>query len=165
MTTTARTRPSRARSATGLAASLAAVVATAAVGGSATDPGETWYRDLDKPAWQPPGAVFGPVWGVLYASQAVAAWLVWRAGGADARPALRVHGAQLLLNAGWSVLFFGLHRVGWALLEIAVLWIAIAATIRRFRRHSTTAGWLMVPYLVWVTFAAALTAAIWRRNR
>jgi tryptophan-rich sensory protein len=72
------------------------------VGGAVTDPEEDWYRALDKPSWQPPGEVFGPVWSVLYAAQAVAAWLVWRRGGAEAGAALRLYGAQLLLNTAWS---------------------------------------------------------------
>lgn len=156
--------PGRLRSAASLGASLAAVVATAGFGGVVTDPNEDWYRDLDKPSWQPPGEVFGPVWGVLYAAQAVAAWLVWRGGGEHA-PALRLYGAQLLLNLGWSVLFFGLHRLSWALVDIAVLWVAIAATMAAFRRRSPVAFWLLVPYLAWVTFASVLTYDIWRRNR
>lgn len=153
------------RSAAALAASFAAVATAAGVGGTATDPDEDWYLTLEKPSWQPPGQVFGPVWGVLYAAQAVAAWLVWKRGGSASRPALRLHGAQLLLNAGWSLLFFGMHRLSWALVEIAVLWVAIAATIRAFRRHSRGAAWLLVPYLAWVSFASVLTWEIWRRNR
>lgn len=152
------------RSAAALGASLAAVAAVAAVGGSVTDPDEDWYRELDTPSWQPPGEVFGPVWGVLYAAQAVGAWLVWRSG-ADERPALRLYGAQLLLNVAWSVLFFGLHRLAWALIDIVLLCVAVAATLAAFRRRSPLAFWLLVPYLAWVTFAAVLTWDIWRRNR
>lgn len=153
------------RSVAAFGASLAAVAATAGIGGVVTDPREDWYAELDKPSWQPPGQVFGPVWSVLYAAQAIAAWLVWKRGGSDSQQALRLFGAQLLLNAGWSVLFFGLHRLSWALFEIAALWIAIAATMAAFRKHSLVAFWLLVPYLAWVSFATALTYAIWRRNR
>lgn len=152
------------RSAVALALSTAVTAAAAGAGGLATDPDERWYRDLDKPSWQPPGSVFGPVWGVLYSAQAVAAWLVWKRGGSDSAPALRLYGAQLALNAAWSLLFFGAHRLGWAALEIAALWIAIAATMAAFRRHSPVAFWLLVPYLAWVTFAAMLSVTIWRRN-
>jgi tryptophan-rich sensory protein len=135
------------------------------VGGAVTDPDEDWYRALDKPPWQPPGKVFGPVWRVLYAAQAVAAWLVWKRGGPDAGSALRLYGAQLLLNTAWSLLFFGLHRLAWAVIDVALLWVAIAATMSAFRKHSPTAFWLLLPYLAWVSFASALTWTIWRRNR
>lgn len=152
------------RSAAGLAASFAAVVAVAGLGGVVTNPGEDWYVALDKPPWQPPGQVFGPVWGVLYAAQAVAAWLVWKRDGSSRDDALRLYGAQLLLNLGWTLLFFGLHQLAWAVIEIAALWIAIAATMAAFRKHSPVAFWLLVPYLAWVSFAAALSYSIWRRN-
>jgi tryptophan-rich sensory protein len=154
-----------ARSAVALGASFAAAAATAGIGGLVTDPGEDWYVELDKPSWQPPGQVFGPVWGVLYSAQAVAAWLVWKRDGSGSDRALQLYGAQLLLNAGWTLLFFGLHRLSWAVFEIAALWIAIAATMAAFRRHSPVAFWLLVPYLAWVSFAAALSYSIWRRNR
>jgi translocator protein len=154
-----------ASSAAALLLSVAAAGGAAGLGGAVTRPGsDPWYQRLDKPSWQPPGEVFGPVWGVLYATQAVAAWLVWRTGG-DIGPALRLYGAQLALNAGWTLVFFGLHRLGWAVIEIAVLWVAIAATVAGFRKHSRRAALLMLPYLVWVTFAAVLTITIWRRNR
>lgn len=95
----------------------------------------------------------------------MAAWLVWRSGGEERAPALQLYGAQLTLNLGWTLLFFGLRRPGWAVLEIAVLWVAIAATIAAFRRRSRAAAWLLLPYLTWVSFALALTVAVWRRNR
>lgn len=152
------------RSFAGLGAAFATVAAVAGVGGAVTSPDEGWYRELAKPPWQPPGAVFGPVWGALYSAQAVAAWLVWKRGGPGSDRALRLFGAQLLLNSGWTLLFFGLHRLGWALVEIAALWIAIAATMVAFRKQSPVAFWLLVPYLAWVSFAAALSYAIWRRN-
>lgn len=130
-----------------------------------TEPDAAWYRRLDKPTWQPPGEVFGPVWGVLYAAQAVAAWLVWKHGEAGHDRALKLYGAQLLLNVGWTLVFFGLHHLGWAVIEIAALWVAVAATMASFRRHSPVAFWLLAPYLAWVSFAAALSFTIWRRNR
>jgi translocator protein len=120
---------------------------------------------LEKPAFNPPSWVFGPVWTVLYAMMAVAAWLVWReAGFGGATAALSLFFVQLALNLAWSGIFFGLRQPGWALVEIAVLWAAILATMILFFRHSTLAGWLLVPYLLWVSFASVLNAALWRLN-
>jgi translocator protein len=124
-----------------------------------------WYMSLEKPAFNPPSWVFGPVWTVLYAMMAVAAWLVWREAGFDgATAALSLFFVQLALNLAWSGIFFGLREPGWALVEIVVLWAAILGTIVLFFRHSSLAGWLLVPYLLWVSFAAVLNAAIWRLN-
>ncbi|HWD45264.1 MAG TPA: TspO/MBR family protein [Actinomycetota bacterium] len=154
-----------ARSLLALLGSGAAAFGVAGVGGVVTTRSlDSWYRRLDKPSWTPPDRVFGPVWSLLYGAQAVAAWLVWRSGGERA-PALQLYGAQLALNLGWTLLFFGLRRPGWAVLEIAALWVAIAATIAAFRRRSRAAAWLLLPYLAWVSFAMALTVAVWRRNR
>ena len=158
--------PSGSRSLLALAGSAAAAFGVAGIGGVVTARSvDTWYRGLDKPSWTPPDRVFGPVWSLLYGAQAVAAWLVWRSGGEERAPALQLYGAQLTLNLGWTLLFFGLRRPGWAVLEIAVLWVAIAATIAAFRRRSRAAAWLLLPYLTWVSFALALTVAVWRRNR
>ena len=136
----------------------------ATVGGFFT-PGE-WYAQLAKPSWNPPSWVFGPVWTVLYTTIGVSACLVWRDQGiGGARAAFAVYVAQLVLNAIWSWLFFGLHRPGIALVEIVVLWAAILATIILFRRVSRLAAALLVPYLLWVGFAAILNAALWRLNQ
>lgn len=145
---------------------LFACFGAAAIGGLFTSRGlGPWYDSLRMPRWSPPDAVFGPVWTVLYASMAVAAWLVWkRAGWSGGRVALGVFGVQLALNVGWSGLFFGLRRPDLAALEILILWAAIVATLIAFLRISPVAGGLMVPYLLWVTFAAALNLAIWRLN-
>jgi tryptophan-rich sensory protein len=125
----------------------------------------TWYADLAKPGWNPPDAVFGPVWTALYVLMGVAAWLVWRSGGwSGARVALGLFAIQLVLNTLWSLLFFGLRSPGLALVEIVILWIAIVATLVAFARFSRTASWLMAPYLVWVTFATLLNFSIWRLN-
>ena len=157
---------SRGRSIAGLLVCLGACFGAAILGAAFT--GEAvaeWYPTLRQPAWTPPPWVFGPVWTALYAMMAVAAWLVWRKDRwAGARAALGLFAAQLALNAAWTPLFFGLHAVGAAMLDLAVLWVAIAATTIAFWRHSRAAAALMVPYLAWSTFAAALNFAIWRMN-
>ncbi|MCK6480111.1 MAG: tryptophan-rich sensory protein [Planctomycetes bacterium] len=136
----------------------------AAAFGARFAPGE-WYVALRKPPWNPPGWVFGPVWTALYAAMAVAAWRVWRAAPpARARPALAAWAVQLVLNAAWSWLFFGLREPGLAFAEILALWAAILATTVLFLRRDRAAGWLMVPYLAWVSFAAVLNFVLWRLN-
>lgn len=126
----------------------------------------SWFEALDKPFFNPPSWVFGPVWTVLYTLMGVAAFLVWRQGWArpEVKAALATFGVQLLLNAAWTPVFFGAHQIGLALLIIVLLWGAIALTMRRFFPLSRWAGWLLVPYLLWVTFATALNAAIWALN-
>jgi tryptophan-rich sensory protein len=127
-------------------------------------PGD-WYAALEKPSWNPPGWVFGPVWSTLYAMMAVAAWLVWRQGGfARQRRPLGVFLAQLALNALWTPLFFGLQRPGLAFAEIIALWLAIAWAIAAFWRVHRVAAWLLAPYLAWVSFAAVLNGTLWRLN-
>lgn len=136
----------------------------AASGGAVFMPGE-WFAGLNKPAWNPPGWLFGPVWSALYTMMAVAAWLVWKRGGfaAQRRP-LGWFLAQLVLNAVWTPLFFGLHRPGVAFAEILLLWLAIAWTIAAFWRVHRAAAWLLAPYLAWVSFAAVLNGTLWRLN-
>lgn len=149
-----------------LAAFLAACFAVAALGGWFTSLGmPEWYMGLRKPAWNPPSWLFGPVWTALYIAMAVAAWLVWKEAGLDgATAALSLFVVQLALNLAWSGIFFALRSPGWALVEIAVLWLAILVTTVLFFRHSTWAGALMVPYLLWVGFASVLNTAIVRLN-
>jgi len=146
-----------------LAGWLLVCFAAATMGGMFM-PGE-WYASLKKPSWNPPGWVFGPVWTALYTMMAVAAWLVWRHGGwaAQRRP-LELFLAQLALNAAWTPLFFGLHWPGVAFFEIVLLWLAIAATSAAFRPVSRAAMGLLMPYLAWVSFAAALNFTLWRLN-
>jgi translocator protein len=150
-----------------LAASLAAVTVVAAVGGSSTDtrPG-SWYRGLDQPSWNPPDWLFGPVWTALYLAMAVAAWFVARRGTErpDVRVALAVYAVQLVLNLAWTLVFFGAESPVGGVAVIAALWLAILVTIGLFGRLDRAAAWLLVPYLAWVTYAAALTWAIWRMN-
>jgi benzodiazapine receptor len=132
--------------------------------GAFFEPGE-WYGALKKPDWNPPGWIFGPVWTALYMMMAVAAWLVWRHGGwGQQRKPLIVFLVQLALNALWTPLFFGLHWPGVAFAEIVLLWLAIAATIVVFHPVSRPAMLLLVPYLTWVSFAAALNFTLWRLN-
>ena len=123
-----------------------------------------WYAGLAKPSWNPPSWLFGPVWTVLYAMMAVAGWLAWRRGGSQGQIALRWFAIQLALNVGWSAVFFGLQLPGLAFFEILLLWVTIAATLLTSWRVSRTAGILLAPYLLWVSFAAVLNFAIWRLN-
>jgi tryptophan-rich sensory protein len=146
-----------------LALFLLACFAAAAIGGWATGPAvREWYPTLAKPAWTPPAWLFGPVWTALYAMMALAGWLVWRRAGWCG--ALVWFAAQLVLNATWSPVFFGLQRIGWALINIILLWLAIAGTTVAFWRVTPVAAGLFVPYLAWVSFATALNFAIWRLN-
>ena len=123
---------------------------------------DQWYAALEKPSWNPPGWIFGPVWTLLYLMMAVSAWLVWRKVGFQ-RP-LVLYFIQLVLNAAWTPIFFGAHELGWALAEILVLWSAILLTTLSFFKVSKPAGWMLVPYLLWVTFAAFLNFTLWRMN-
>jgi len=131
-----------------LAALLAVCFAVAGLGGLTTTPNiPNWYASLTKPGWTPPGWVFGPVWSVLYAGMAVAAWFVWRKG--DAFVPLILFAVQLAFNAAWSWVFFGMHSPGFAFVDIVLLWMAIAATTIVFWRRSLAAGLLFLPYLIW----------------
>ena len=124
-----------------------------------------WYAELAKPSWNPPSWVFGPVWTLLYAMMAVAAWLVWQRGGWRAQQGpMTLYLVQWALNALWTPLFFGLHRPGLAFAEIVALTLVVLATLGAFWRVKLTAGLFLVPYAAWVGFAAALNSAIWRLN-
>jgi benzodiazapine receptor len=149
-----------------LAVTLAASAAAQGLGAWFTSRSVlTWYPALVKPAWTPPDWVFGPVWSALYVLMGVAAWLVWRERTRhSAGPALALYAGQLVVNVAWSWLFFGLRSPGAALMGIGVLWIAILATVAAFWRPRRLAAWLLMPYLVWVTYAAALNWALWRLN-
>jgi translocator protein len=126
----------------------------------------SWYSTLVKPALNPPGWVFGPVWFLLYTLMGVAAWYVWREGykKKKVQKALAMFGVQLFLNALWSIIFFGMNKPGVALIEIVLLWGAIAWTIAVFSRISRLAGYLLVPYIAWVSFAMYLNYAIYALN-
>lgn len=149
----------------GIALIVSVVLVSLAAGfGAQFGPG-TWYRELVKPSFNPPDWVFGPVWTLLYLMMAVAAWLVWRKRGetAVALP-LAAYGAQMLLNALWSWLFFGLHRMGLAFTEILLLDAMIVLCIVLFWRVSRPAALMLVPYCAWVSFAAVLNFTLWRLN-
>ncbi|MBN2587169.1 MAG: tryptophan-rich sensory protein [Candidatus Fermentibacteraceae bacterium] len=129
--------------------------------GSRFPPGE-WYETLEKPSFNPPGWIFGPVWTLLYILMGTAAWLVWKEQGFS--PALILFIAQLALNALWSYLFFGANRPDLAFFEIVVLWVLILLTMIFFWKARTLAGALLVPYLLWVSFASVLNFSLWRLN-
>lgn len=152
-----------------LALAYGAAAAGAFVGPQPGAPGD-WYANLVRPDGTPPGWVFGPVWTVLYAAMGVAAWLALRAGdagGEDARRRARVAlgfwFAQWIFNAAWSPLFFGAHCIGWALVDIAALWLAVGACTVTLLRV-TRGGWLFVPYWIWVSFASYLNWGFWTLN-
>lgn len=147
-----------------LAAFLILCLGIMAIGGAITSTTVgTWYQMLAKPAFTPPDWVFGPTWTALYIMMAIAGWLVWRRVGLR-DPALSLFFVQLALNLTWSALFFGMTWIGLAFIEILILWIIIAATMRAFWRINKTAALLFVPYLLWVGYAAALNGAIWALN-
>jgi tryptophan-rich sensory protein len=151
-----------------LLVALAIPLLVGGIGGFATARAiPTWYQGLEKPAWNPPDWVFGPVWTILYLLMGVAAWLIWRMGWEvpRVRIALGVFGLQLLLNLLWSLIFFGWQRPGLALLEITLLWFLVGITTLRFFSLEPRAGFLLVPYWLWTTFAAVLNASIWWLNR
>lgn len=146
-----------------LVLSLTLVTLVAALGGVATSRGVgDWYDSLERAPWNPPSWVFGPAWTVLYLLMAVAAWLVAREGLGDSagQVALTLYAIQLALNLIWSVVFFGLRRPGLGLVVIVALFTAVAATAIAFNAVSQTAAWMLVPYLLWVAFAASLNAWI-----
>lgn len=159
------TRPSSSRSRPlfGLTGLIGFIVVTfcAPALGVFSVPG-AWYASLIKPAWNPPAWIFGPVWTFLYLLMAVAAWLVWKRDGWKLPVVLYL--AQLALNAAWSPIFFGAHELGWALVEIIVLWIFILLTMLAFLGVNRVAGLMLVPYLLWVSFATFLNFTLWRMN-
>lgn len=122
-----------------------------------------WYPTLAKPSFNPPNWIFAPIWAVIYILMAIAGWRVWRVTDFRAQ-ALLYWALQLALNFAWPFIFFGAHQMTAALIEIAVLWLAVLITTIAFFRIDRIAGWLFVPYLLWVSFAAVLNGAIWQLN-
>lgn len=156
------------RNAVQLILAITVPLAVGGLSGLATARGvASWYPTLAKPSFNPPAWVFGPTWTVLYILMGVALFLVWRQGldTQGVRLALIAFGVQLMLNALWSIIFFRMQSPGWAFAEIILLWIAIIATLWAFWRVLPAAGWLLVPYLAWVSFAGVLNGSIWILNR
>ena len=149
---------------------IALSAAAGALGAIASRNAGEFYGALARPTWAPPGWLFAPVWSTLYVLMGIAAWLVWRtapasaAGAGDRRRGLVLFVVQLALNALWTWLFFAWRQGAAAFGEIALLWVVVAATAWYFSRVRALAAWLLVPYLGWVTFATALTWAVWQRN-
>jgi len=144
---------------------LALCFSAAAVGGAASVRAESFYAELTLPAWAPPGWVFGPVWTLLYAAMAVAAWLVWRCPSSRLRSAaLALFLVQLAMNTLWTWLFFAWRLGAWSAIQIVLLWLLIAATLIAFLRLRALAGVLLLPYLAWVSFAMVLNWVLWRAN-
>lgn len=161
-----RVRPTGWRSWLVLVAFVAACLMVGAIGAMLTASSvDTWYQGLVKPSFTPPDAVFGPVWTALYVIMGIAAWRIWQvAGFFNGRVALRLFGTQLMLNLLWTFLFFVLRSPAAAFFEILLLIAGIVATIVAFRQHDKWAELAMVPYLMWVLFAAVLNGAIWYLN-
>jgi len=149
----------------GLAVWLAISFIAAGIGSIASVRAASFYTQLVRPEWAPAPELFGPVWTILYILMAVAAWLVWRADGfRAARTALSLFLLQLVVNALWSWLFFAWHLGAAALVGVILLWGLIVATLLTFWRIRPIAAALLIPYLLWVTFAAALNYAVWQLN-
>jgi tryptophan-rich sensory protein len=157
---------SRLQQAIGFAGWLALCFATSAVGAFASANARSFYAELSRPAWAPPGWLFGPVWTALFLCMAFAAWLVWRsrAAGQSRSIALWLFVAQLAANALWSWLFFAWQLGGAAFVDILLLWALIACTIVAFWRISPLASLLLVPYWLWVSFASMLNWVLWQSN-
>ena len=157
----------KARSIVKLVISLVACQCAGLVGSIFTSPAiPTWYAALEKPPFSPPNWLFAPAWVTLYLLMGVAAFLVWRQGFSKegVKSALVIFLVQLVINALWSVVFFGLKSPIAGVAVIVFLWIAILVTILKFFRLSVVAGSLLIPYILWVSFATALNIAIWMLN-
>ncbi len=127
---------------------------------------EGWYITLNKPWFNPPNWIFGPVWTLLYLMMGIAFFLIWKSGApADTKKiAMTAYFVQLAFNFAWSLIFFYMEQPGWALVDILLMWAAIFYTIIAFGKISTSAAWMLVPYISWVSFATVLNFAIWKLN-
>lgn len=126
-----------------------------------------WYRTINKPSWNPPNYIFGPIWTTLYILMGIALYMIWVSNGSKTkknRPFI-LFTIQLILNFFWSYIFFSAHEIGWAFVEIVALWLFILFTIFSFASVNKKAAWLMVPYISWVSFAAILNYTIWILNK
>ena len=126
----------------------------------------TWYATLNKPSFNPPNWIFGPVWSILYFLMGISLWLIWKneISSSIKYKAIFIFAIQLILNFFWSIIFFSLHQLSFALAEIILMWFFILFSIIRFHPISKTAAYLLIPYLCWVSFATVLNFAIWRLN-
>ena len=143
-------------------------VAVGAVSGFFTSseiPG--WYQTINKPTWNPPSWLFGPVWTTLYVMMGVALFLIWKSDASQSvkKTAIILFATQLVLNFFWSFIFFNQHQIGWAVVEIITMWIFILLTIFAFAPINKIAAWLLVPYISWVSFATILNYTIWQLNK
>jgi translocator protein len=126
-----------------------------------------WYQTITKPSWNPPSWIFAPVWTTLYLLMGIALYLVWKNESVEAsikRSAIILFAVQLILNFFWSLIFFKQHQIGWAFAEIITMWVFVLLTIFAFAKVNTTAAWLLVPYICWVSFASILNYTIWKLN-
>ena len=166
MQSTDKTKGGPGRDLIGLAVFVLICLAISAAGGVITATSvSNWYVTLNKPSFNPPDWVFGPVWTVLYICIAVAGWRVWRnLGGALRQPAMAAYAIQLALNLSWSFFFFGLQMIGLALIDIGALLLVVVVNGFMFWRIDRLAGALFAPYALWVAFAMVLNASIWRLN-
>lgn len=159
------TRMSQKNQIIGLVGWLVISFIAAGIGAAASVQASSFYAELVRPSWAPPSAVFGPVWTILYALMGIAAWLVWRAKGfRAARASLVLFLVQLAVNALWSWLFFGWHLGAPAFADILLLWLLIVTTLALFWRVRLLAGVLLIPYLLWVSFASVLCYSVWQLN-
>jgi len=128
---------------------------------------ESWYQTIQKPSWNPPNWIFGPVWTTLYVMMGIALFLVWKEDTSEElkKIAIALFAVQLTLNFFWSFIFFNQQQPGWALVEIIAMWFFILLTIFAFAQVNKTAAWLLVPYISWVSFASILNYTIWQLNR
>lgn len=126
----------------------------------------SWYQTIQRPSWNPPNWIFGPVWTTLYVMMGIALYLIWKADTSSnlKNYAILLFALQLILNFFWSFIFFNQQQPGWAFAEILVLWVLILLTIFAFAKVNKSAAWLLVPYISWVSFASILNYAIWRMN-
>jgi len=149
-----------------LVISIAIPLAIGALGSYITVTGiSSWYQTINKPSWNPPNAIFGPVWTTLFILMGIALYLVWTSGNkASKTTAITLFSIQLILNFFWSLLFFNQHQIFGALIEMVLFWISILLTIFAFSKFSKAAAWLLVPYISWVSFAMVLNFTIWQLN-
>ena len=149
----------------GLIGWLGITFIAAAVGAAATVDAPSFYQTLNLPSWAPASSVFAPVWTLLYLMMGIAAWLVWRqAGFNNARTALTLYIMQLIFNALWSWTFFTWHQGSFSFMVIVFLWLLVAATLYQFWKINRSAGVLLMPYLLWLTYAGALNLVVWQMN-